>query len=591
MKKVLQSIVLLLGILMFPATALAQDVYGDVNADREVNIADINAVIDIILDDDGYTAAADVNGDGEINIADINAVIDIILGGDEPQGDYVDLGLPSGTLWATRNVGASSPEDYGDYFAWGETEPKEVYSWKTYKWCEGNEWSITKYEPGSFWAYDEIELEPADDAAHVNWGSLWRMPSEAQFQELCDSCSWQWTERNGVNGQLVTGPNGNSIFLPATGYRSNSQLGMAGKRGFYWSRTVNYNDERYAFYLEYDSKSASCIAFYPYRNAGCAVRPVRVEPADEQSLYVEQHSLDMGQVPTSEARADELTIINNTNETVILTVTTDDPFLLKQEDGSTWDMTIEVPGNSIAPVSVMFVADTPGDFNGQVIFQCSALDGGQSVIPVHARAIDSGYEEHEYVNLGLPSGTLWATCNIGASSPEDCGDYFAWGETAPKGVYTWDTYKWYKGGVNNSGLLKYSIDDAEGYNGYVDNKTELDLDDDAAFVNWGPSWRMPTEEQIDELYNNCSSTWTQRNGVNGMLLTGPNHKTLFLPTTGILVSGRPYNVVTEGYYWSRTLYESSSNPIYLTFYSESLYYFWEKRCYGLPVRAVRASQN
>ena len=120
---------------------------GDVNGDHEVNIADINAVIDIILSGSGNLTAADVNKDGEINIADVNAIIDLILGGGAHQDnhEYVDLGLPSGTLWATCNVGANSPEQYGDYFAWGETAPKEVYTWETYKWCNGTWDSLTKY--------------------------------------------------------------------------------------------------------------------------------------------------------------------------------------------------------------------------------------------------------------------------------------------------------------------------------------------------------------------------------------------------------------------------------------------------------------
>ena len=121
--------------------------HGDVNGDGEVNIADVNAVIDIILGGNGNTAA-DVNGDGEINITDINAILHIIMGGGGPSPDeheWVDLGLPSGTLWATCNVGASNPEEYGDYFAWGETEPKDYYDWNTYKWSKDSSDTLTKY--------------------------------------------------------------------------------------------------------------------------------------------------------------------------------------------------------------------------------------------------------------------------------------------------------------------------------------------------------------------------------------------------------------------------------------------------------------
>ena len=131
---------------------------------------------------------------------------------------YVDLGLPSGTLWATMNVGANRPEDYGDCFAWGETKPKQSYDWGTYKWCNGAYDKQTKYCTRSDYGKvdNKTELDLADDAAYVNWGAQWRMPSKAQQDELRAECKWQWTTRNGVNGYLVTSKrNSASVFLPA----------------------------------------------------------------------------------------------------------------------------------------------------------------------------------------------------------------------------------------------------------------------------------------------------------------------------------------------------------------------------------------
>ena len=110
-------------------------------------------------------------------------------------------------------------------------------------------------------------------------------------------------------------------------------------------------------------------------------------------------------------------------------------------------------------------------------------------------------DNHEWVDLGLPSGTLWATTNVGASKPEEYGDYFAWGETKPKSVYDWDTYKWCKGDDYHQ-LTKYCNLSNYGDNGFVDNKTELDPGDDAAYVNWGSKWRMPSLEQMQELRDN-----------------------------------------------------------------------------------------
>ena len=141
--------------------------------------------------------------------------------------EYVDLGLPSGTLWATCNIGANSPEEYGDYFAWGETTPKSTYDWSTYKWCNGSSTTMTKYCTQSEYGYNGFtdnltELQSADDAATANWGSDWQMPSLAQIQELCSSSNTttEWTQVNGVNGRKITSKsNGNSIFLPAAGWR------------------------------------------------------------------------------------------------------------------------------------------------------------------------------------------------------------------------------------------------------------------------------------------------------------------------------------------------------------------------------------
>ena len=147
-------------------------------------------------------------------------------GGNHDGGVAVDLGLPSGTLWADRNIGADSPEDCGDYFAWGETEPKTTYNWSTYKWCKGRYGTLTKYcaDLASGTVDNKMTLEPEDDAATANWGEAWCMPTPEQINELYDECTLTMITQNGVNGYKMTGPNGNSIFIPATGIRSNDKL-------------------------------------------------------------------------------------------------------------------------------------------------------------------------------------------------------------------------------------------------------------------------------------------------------------------------------------------------------------------------------
>ena len=180
--------------------------------------------------------------------------------------EYVDLGLS--VKWATCNIGASKPEDYGDYFAWGETKTKSDYSWSTYLDSPnrgGN--SFTKY------ALDKkTVLDPEDDVAHVKWGGSWRMPTKAEQDDLRTKCTWTWTTQNGVKGRLVTGPNGNSIFLPAAGGRDDSSLYDAGNWGYYWSSSLSESRSDFAYRLFFNSDYVNWGGSSRFH--GFSVRPV-----------------------------------------------------------------------------------------------------------------------------------------------------------------------------------------------------------------------------------------------------------------------------------------------------------------------------
>lgn len=202
----------------------------------------------------------------------------------------VDLGLSSGTLWANRNIGALSNEAYGDYFAWGETEGynsgKTCFYWDTYKWCNGSNSTMTKYCHDSSYGYSGFTdnksiLDPEDDAAYVNWGSKWRMPTDAQLNELKENCTWVWKTVNDIKGYKVIGPNGNSIFLPTAGYRDD-KLRNAASEGDYWSHHRYYDMDK-AYYLSFDSYSVGMGSYEGlgrrvnkyYRCYGLSIRPVR----------------------------------------------------------------------------------------------------------------------------------------------------------------------------------------------------------------------------------------------------------------------------------------------------------------------------
>ena len=188
--------------------------------------------------------------------------------------DYVDLGLPSGIKWASFNVGATKPEEYGGYYAWGETEEKENYSWSTYKWCNGSSSTMTKYcTDSSYGAVDnKTVLDPEDDVAHVKWGGDWRMPTKAEQDELRNNCTWAWATQNGVNGYKVTGPNGNSIFLPAAGYRLGADVSDRGGYGGYWSGSLSSYRSDCAYDLSFNDDDFGWNGNYRYY--GRSVRPV-----------------------------------------------------------------------------------------------------------------------------------------------------------------------------------------------------------------------------------------------------------------------------------------------------------------------------
>lgn len=164
--------------------------------------------------------------------------------------------------------------------------------------------------------------------------------------------------------------------------------------------------------------------------------------------------------------------------------------------------------------------------------------------------------DSDYVDLGLPSGALWAKCNVGADNPEEVGDYFAWGETEIKDIYDWKKYKYSAFDDESYKLTKYCTDSTYGYNGFVDNLTILESDDDAVIANWGAGWRMPTAEEFDELNQNTTVVWTTINGVDGRLLTGPNGNSIFLPATGFYLDGELI-CTGLGIYWSSSLQTTS----------------------------------
>ncbi|MBR5823201.1 MAG: DUF1566 domain-containing protein [Paludibacteraceae bacterium] len=209
------------------------------------------------------------NGSGDSNTGNTDAKEEST--GVEAGHAYVDLGLPSGLKWATCNVGATVSTDFGNYFAWGEVEPKKDYSWETYKY--GTKDNLTKYNSND----NKTILDPENDAATINWGGKWRMPTKEEMEELKENCTFLYTSKTDVRkytvfGYKVTGPNGNSIFLPSAGYMYEGKLYDAGSYGNYWSSSLDTDGPIYAYYVYFYSANVGWTYFDRYY--GLSVRPV-----------------------------------------------------------------------------------------------------------------------------------------------------------------------------------------------------------------------------------------------------------------------------------------------------------------------------
>ena len=467
----------------------------------------------------------------------------------EPSDDWrvVDLDLPSGTLWAACNIGA---EDYwdepGSYFAWGETQPKRnnFYNWYTYAFCssldqDGNP-TLTKYISN-----DATELEPEDDAATMSWGSDWQTPSKEQWLELFDIHNTNiYLHDNCL--RIASTRNDAWLFLPLGGVWTDTgliQKNGYGKFGSYWTRQVddsdisNYKGAFVANFFWRDDVSLNKAVdqiLISSRCFGNCIRPVRVEKKTYRpitSIRLNRTTLNLMEGKSAALRA---TIVPEfaTNKTL------------------SWESSDEtvatVRGYETSPAcSITAVGE------GTCVITCRTTDGSNLSAECNVTV-----EAYPSVDLGLPSGTLWATYNIGADSPEAYGNYYSWGETEPKDNYSWSTYKYAAG--TSSTLTKYCTDSNLGNEGFTDGLTELLPEDDVATVKWGSNWQMPSKEQFEELINSeytTSEVVEPEDGIRGRKITSLiNGQSIFFPFSGCRMSTYdPLTVKTYGYYWTRTV--------------------------------------
>ena len=515
----------------------------------------------------GWNTKADGSGDFYLDKEVILPTSDMTLYAQwrSPNGthnayDWVDMGFPSGTKWATYNVGGNSPDDYGDYYAWGEVTTDSYYDWAHYLFSIGSEYNMSKY-----CLEDQLlTLDKTDDAARIHWGGKWRMPTSEEIYELRMYSSWYKATYNGVDGvEAVSDINGQSIFFPASGYRSDDKLYATGSEAYYWTSSLYQDDSYYALCLGFDTESIS--TYYSVRHDGHAIRAVFLDK-DTPSDFVKV---------TFNANGGSGTMAAQTFEAGVSQAIAANAFTREGYAFTGWNTKSDGSGTSYTDGQEITLTQ---DMTLYAQWESAGGSGGGSSIS----GSENGYD---YVDLGLPSGLKWATCNVGATAPEGYGDYFAWGETNPKDKYNWSTYKYCNG--SETSLTKYNTNSNFGT---VDNKTTLDLSDDAARANWGGTWRMPTKAEQDELKNNCTWTWATQNGVNGCRVTSKtNGNSIFLPAAGYRYGTSVNNVGAYGYYWSSSLYESEPSFAYNLYFGSAgviALLNYRYRYYGHPVRAV-----
>ena len=464
---------------------------------------------------------------------------------------WVDLGLPSGTRWATCNVGASTPTDYGNYYAWGETTTKETYEWSTYRYYDDS--NVTKYTGSD----NLIILEASDDAATANWGSGWRMPTVTEMQELFDNCTQSWSTQNGVRGRQFTGQNGNSIFLPAAGCFAGSSVNYAGSFGRYWSSSLYLGGSSFAWILYLPSDD--CYTDYYLRYYGYSVRPVLSRANDSITVSVPTVITGTASDITAYGATFYGDVISDGGATVtdrgFVYGTSANNLTQSMQCGCGTGTFVNTIG--LDPVTTYYykayATNSIGTAYGEVMSFTTENVGDPT----------GTLNGHDWVDLGLPSGTRWATCNVGSTTPEGYGDYFAWGETSTKTIYTEDNYT------------------------YTGNPITLPTSADAATANWGNGWRMPTREEMDELYRNCTREWTTQNDVNGEKFIGPNGNSIFLPAAGYRHDGDLDNASSRGYYWLSSLSTNYSGYAFdFIFDSGNCDLYNGSRVNGLSVRPV-----
>ncbi len=384
----------------------------------------------------------------------------------------IDMGLPSGTKWASYNIGATREEDTGNYFAWGETVTKDSFYLENYKFFI-ERWVFSKYQCHTEPIDNKSILEPEDDAAYVRFGGKWRMPSCAELEELMnpDNCEIAWDYRGEDGGYLIKSKKtGNSIFLP----RPNIYT-------YYWTSSLGpYDDDAYALCFTNGGRE---VGILHSRCDNGLIRPVYGDPVTNVTrVELNENSLDL--VAGDYRQLIPRIYPDNTATNKVIWSSSNDRVVVVDESGGVYAVSA-----------------------GTAIITVKTVDRDKTATCVcHVTGVFP-----EEVDLGL--SVKWAGYNVGASTIFDSGALYAWGEIETKEHYWWDSYKWCMGSSNS--ITKYNDQKDWGYNGFTDNKHVLDQEDDIAYVMNGENWTMGG---LSSLNQDTHVTRISIGGVDGVIV-------------------------------------------------------------------------
>lgn len=467
----------------------------------------------------------------------------------------VDLGLPSGIRWASCNVGATTPEGYGYYFAWGETDSKKDYSWATYKYANVGEfyhYKFTKYctdasSGDNGFIDNKTVLEPEDDAATANWGDVWRMPTDAEWTELREQCTWTWTAQNGMNGyQVASKTNGNSIFLPAAGFRDgNAAPYVTGRRGYYWSSSLLENSSTDVWIVTFNHEKVE--RDNDKRNKGLSVRPVQDKQEEAEPAYQPK--------PFTVAEGKQVTFSGGN--------------LQYTQSTQTWAF-----------------AEHQYDMLGT-----DNVDGGGKVYDATYGYDKTGSALADKIDLfgwsGSTGSAKWGI-STSADNSDYSGDFVDWGTNIGDGS-TWYTLT------------------ADEWDYLLDERSDADQLVGVARIQLGEkiyanglvllpdNWTCPAGVTFKSGFSNTHSVQAYADYQTFTLADWQQLEAagaVFLPASGFREGSFVGYVQSSGYYWSATP-DGSDKAYYMYFISDSYfsYNYSRNRNYGLAVRLVKNYSN